>query len=128
MEIRERLNQWPKDFHEKKYEQVCSLFAQNLIASYPGAPDRDFNQMCQHLSLAMHNSETLFDYAAPQIEEMILDKEIVAVRLIWTLTITDSKTQKKEIIRERGLDIFQRQPDGTWKIRISYAYPDRSSS
>ena len=125
-EIRERLNQWPKDLHSKNVSQVCSLFAPDLIASYPGAPERNYDQMCKHLSRVMRDPEKVFDYTSPDIEEMIVDKDIVVVRLIWTLSVLDRKSQMKEVIRERGLDVFQRQPDGSWKIRVSYAYPEPS--
>lgn len=122
-EIRARLNQWPQDLRKKNLSGACGLFASDLIASYPGSKDRNFSDMCQQLSTIIQNKEKIFDYSDPVIEEIIVDKDMAIVRLIWTLTIYDQKTKTQEIIREKGLDVFQRQPDGLWKIRISFAYP-----
>lgn len=115
------LQQWPEDFNAKKVEAVCGLFAKDLVASYPGTEDANYDRMCEKLTEAMNDPKKSFHYAAPEIEQVILGDEVAAVRLIWTLTITaDGKT---ETIREKGLDVFKRQRDGTWKIAVSYAYP-----
>jgi ketosteroid isomerase-like protein len=62
-------------------------------------------------------------HAAPEIEEVLVDGDTAVVRLVWTLTVTDASGTAIDVVREKGLDVFRRQPDGTWKIRISYAYP-----
>jgi len=116
-EIQTRLQLWPQYLRNKNLPAACSLFAPNLVASYPGAPDRNFDEMCKHLHEVIHDKERAFDYAPPEIEEIIVDKNMAVVRLIWTLQISN------ELIQERGLDVFERQVDGSWKIRISYAYP-----
>jgi ketosteroid isomerase-like protein len=46
------------------------------------------------------------------------------VRLVWTLRVTDPGTPGTLVVKERGLDVFQRQRDGAWKIHISHAYPE----
>jgi steroid delta-isomerase len=48
--------------------------------------------------------------------------DLAVVRLIWisNLTATDGRTTSEE---EPGLDVFQRQPDGSWKIIRYIAYP-----
>ena len=51
------------------------------------------------------------------------DNDTVAVRLIWTLTVLDASGAALEIVKEQGIDVFRRQPDGSWKISISHAYP-----
>lgn len=122
-EIRLRLEQWPKSLQEKDLSSACSLFAPNLVATYPDAPDRNYKQMCEHLDKVINNQDTSFAYEAPEIEEIIVDEHIAVVRLIWTLQTTHLKTGKKELIKERGLDVFEKQPDGSWRIHISYAYP-----
>ena len=120
-EIVKRLRQWPRDFNDKNIHAVCDLFAQNLIASYPGTPDKNYEQMCRQLSLAIKDKEKKFRYEEPLIEEVIIEGDLAVVRLIWTLKIADQK--EINTIREKGLDVFKRQKDGKWRIVISYAYP-----
>jgi ketosteroid isomerase-like protein len=120
-EIISRLEQWPKDFNDKKVQAVCDLFAPNLVASYPGTTDKNYEEMCLQLKKAMTDVTKQFRYAAPHIEEILIGDNMAAVRLIWTLTI--SNKDGVETVKEKGLDVFQRQPDGKWKIAISFAYP-----
>lgn len=127
-EIRNLLENWTKDFNAKKFPETCKLFAPDLFASYLGAPERNYDDMCQHLKKALFNPQADYKYDFPQIEEILIADNLAVVRLIWTLTINektpkDDQKTPKLIIKENGIDIFKRQKDGTWKISISYAYP-----
>lgn len=117
------LAEWPKDFAAKRTAAVCGLFAPDTVLSYPGTTDRDFNAMCSHFGDLFKIRDKSFTYAPPQIEAVIVDGDTVVVRLVWTLTIADSTGKTLEVVREKGVDVFRRQPDGSWRIRISHAYP-----
>lgn len=117
-EINHLLQKWPQDFNAKNLEATCNLFSPDLIASYPGTPDRNYEAMCQTLKNAFEKTLT---YEAPIIEQIIIEGDLAVVRLIWTLKANE------ESVQEKGLDVFKRQKDGSWKIIISYAYPIRSN-
>jgi len=44
------------------------------------------------------------------------------VRLVWMLTVKRQGDLAGAITKEPGLDIFRRQPDGSWKISRYMAY------
>jgi len=115
------LQQWPEDFNAKNTQAVCALFAPDLIASYPGTQDRNYKEMCRHLTAVLSSTDKTYRYEAPKIEQVIIEGDLAVVRLIWTLQISTKKQTEK--ITEKGLDVFKRQKDGSWKIAISYAYP-----
>lgn len=120
--IRRTLEQWPKDFTAKNKKATCALFAADLVASYPGQPDKNYEAMCKHLSAALDDPDKTFHYEAPLIQEILVSGDLAVVRLIWTLKVT---TRKSEIVvKERGIDVLKRQEDGSWKVSISHAYPD----
>jgi ketosteroid isomerase-like protein len=121
--IRKALEQWPRDFNDRKAAAVCGLFASDLIATYPGGPDRNYDGMCLHLTEVLHDPKKTFRYDPPQIEEMLVSGAMSVVRLKWTLHVKPSNGSQEISITERGMDVLHRQPDGSWKIRISYAYP-----
>lgn len=121
-EIRQRLEQWPKDFNSKRIKETCALFAPDLVASYPNTQDKNYAEMCRHLTAAMTDIHKQYSYEQPKIEQIILSGDLAAVRLVWTLHV-HSNQQEIEKVTEKGLDIFKRQPDGSWKIAISYAFP-----
>lgn len=53
--------------------------------------------------------------------------DLAVVRLIWTLTVTDADNKVAETTKDRGIDIFRRQADGSWKISRYIAYPVKES-
>jgi ketosteroid isomerase-like protein len=57
---------------------------------------------------------------ALDIEEISVWGEVAVVRLVWTLTVNENGADTLSI--EPGMDIFARQPDGTWKITRFMAY------
>lgn len=121
--IVERLNKWPQDFNSKNLRGVCDLFAPDLVASYPGTKDRNYEEMCRQLTSALTDPEKILHYDAPNIEQIIIEGDLAVVRLIWTLKSSSKNKPEVETIKEKGLDLFKRQKDGSWKIVISYAYP-----
>jgi uncharacterized protein (TIGR02246 family) len=122
--VRRVLAQWPKDFNARNKAGVFAFFAPDLVASYPGQPDRDFEAMCKHLGAALDQPTRRFRYDAPQIHQVMVSGDLAVVRLTWTLHITADKEEEK-VVREHGMDVFKRQKDGTWKCAISYAYPEK---
>lgn len=122
-EIINLLQKWPQDFNAKNIEATCGLFAPDLIASYPGTADKNYQEMCRTLNAAMTDSNKIFSYETPNIEQIIVQGDLGVVRLIWNLKISHKNQLNTELIKEKGLDIFKRQKDGSWKIAISYAYP-----
>lgn len=122
-EILQRLYRWPYDFNNKNLSGVCSLFASDVIATYPDVKDRNYIEMCNHFAKIFSDASKEFHYEQPQIEQVLISQDLVVVRLTWTLSILDKNTANVTHIQERGLDVFKKQSDGTWKIAISYAYP-----
>ena len=94
-----------------------------LVASYPGTKDRNYREMCRSLDASLTGADKIFRYETPEIEQILIDGDLAVVRLVWTLKISFKNRTDTETIKEKGLDIFKRQPDGSWKIAISYAYP-----
>lgn len=121
-EIVQRLQQWPLDFNARRIEPVCQLFAPDLVASYPDSKDRNYAEMCRGLTRVLADQETSYHYEAPEIEQIIIEGNMAVVRLIWPLTITHMDGRAPEMVREKGIDLFRRQSDGSWRIAISYAF------
>jgi uncharacterized protein (TIGR02246 family) len=121
-EIRRVLEKWPNDFNAKDKDGTCALFAADLVASYPGQPDKNYEAMCKHLSAALQHPDKTFHYDAPQIQEILVSGDLAVVRLIWTLRVTDRKGEA--VVKEQGIDVLKRQQDGSWKVSISHAYPE----
>ena len=121
--IEQVLTQWPTDFNAKNEPATCGLFAEDTIVVFPDSADRDYEATCAQFRQVFSNPNRVFSYAAPDIKEILVDGDLAAVRLTWTLTVKDSAGAVLETSREDGVDVFRRQSDGNWKISISHAFP-----
>ncbi|MDP1880591.1 MAG: nuclear transport factor 2 family protein [Parachlamydiaceae bacterium] len=119
-----RLQRWPKDFNEKNISGVCDIFSADLNASYPGRPDKNYNDMCRQLTTVLMDNNKQYRYEDPKIEQIIVDKDLAIVRVRWILVKNIKGQSGTEFIKEKGIDVLKRQADGQWKIIISHAYPE----
>jgi len=116
------LRQWPQDFNARNLDAVCGLFADDVVLAYPGAPDRNRDAFCDQMRGQFRDPSKTFSYDEPDIKEIIVEGDLATVRLFWTLTVRDTSGKVLETIHEDGVDVFRRQPDGSWKIHISHAF------
>lgn len=121
--VKMALRLWPKYVEMKDLEGVCGLFARDVVLSYPGVPDRNYDQVCAHFSRLLAVKGKTYLYAMPKIEEMIPAGDMVVVRANWRLTVTNNKGRELKTVTEKGVHIFQRQSDSTWVIRASLGFP-----
>ncbi len=119
-EIRDELEKWTRDFNSGDSSEVCSLFAPDLISNFRGEPEDTYKSLCANLQMALADPAKAYHYDL-EIKEIIVSGDIGVVRLVWTLKVRP-KNGSEEMKREPGLDIFRRQPDGSWKISRYMAY------
>jgi ketosteroid isomerase-like protein len=120
-QIRAELEKWTQDFNTRNPSAaVCSLFAPDLISNFQGQPEDSYGSLCANLQMALADPTKTYHYDL-ELKEIIVSCDIAAVRLVWTLTVR-MKDGTEETTREPGLDIFQRQSDGSWKIARFMAY------
>lgn len=116
--ISARLQHWADAFNNRDATAVCDLFAPGLIATIRGAArrgtlERDHAALCAHLATVLANPNQRWHYT-PDIREIIVSGDLAVVRVVWTLTVEDSSSSHTS--QEPGLDVFRRQPDGSWAI------------
>ena len=51
-----------------------------------------------------------------------MSDELVAARLVWTLEVRDRNGTVVHTTQEPSLDLFRRQPDGSWKMARFLAF------
>ena len=118
-DIRAALIQWTDDFNAGRADKVCGLFAPDLRANVRGVPERDYTALCNLLQSSLADRARHYKYAL-DIKEVRVWGEVAVVRLVWTLTVSQAGVGTVSV--EPGMDIFARQPDGSWKITRFMAY------
>ena len=121
--IRATLEQWRQDFNARRGARICELFAPELRADFQGMPELGHTAVCARLRKAMAEPAGSLQLAL-RIQDVMVSGAQAVVRLTWTSTETapNGKAQAED---EQGLDVFARQPDGSWKIVRYVAYPVR---
>ena len=119
--IRKALTDWTEAFNAGDAEQVCDLFAPDLISSFRGAPDRGFAELCGQLRRSLADPDRTDRYSL-DLKEILVSGDLAAVRLEWTLEVEDRTGAPVQTFQEPGLDVFHRQPDGSWKIARFLAF------
>jgi ketosteroid isomerase-like protein len=77
----------------------------------------------QQLRRSLADQTKKFTYSL-DIKEIIVAGDLAVVRLVWTLKVTVPGTANAVETKEPGLDLFRRQPDGSWKIIRYIAYEE----
>jgi uncharacterized protein (TIGR02246 family) len=118
--IRAPLTQWTEDFNAGRTDKVCDLFAKDARADVAGVPERDYASICEVLTRSLNDKRRRYSYAK-DIKEVLVFGDVAVVRLVWTLTVKQEGGGETQSV-EPGMDIFQKQPDGSWKIIRYMAY------
>ncbi len=117
--IRTALLQWTVDFNAGRADRICSLFSTGLRANVRGAVERDYPALCDLLTRSLNDRSRSYSYAL-DIKEIKVWGNTAMVRLVWTLTVRQGDKVTTSV--EPGMDIFERQNDGSWKIIRFMAY------
>ena len=119
--IRDALTRWTADFNARDASRICDLFAPDLRYDFRGTPERDYDAMCSALRRALGDRSKTLTYSF-DIKEIIVSGDMAIVRLVWTSRLSHSGSAQVIVTKEPGLDVFRRQPDGTWRISRYMAY------
>lgn len=123
-EIRAALTQWTRAFNARRADRVCDLFAPELRYDYRGFKERGFDDICALLRRSLADDARTFTYKEPWVKEVIVAGDLAVVRLVWELTVREAGKRDPAVAVEPGMDVFRRQPDGSWKIIRYIAYEE----
>ncbi len=120
-DIRAALEQWRADFNARRTAHICDLFAPSLRYDFQGLPEQNYTLLCDRLHRALADHTKSLQYRL-DIKEVITSGALAVVRLTWISTVTGSDG-RSTTDDETGLDVFQRQRGGSWKIIRYIAFP-----
>jgi ketosteroid isomerase-like protein len=121
--VRAALEQWTADFNAGNAGEICGLFAFDLRYDYRGQPERGYPDICNLLHRSLNDRSKQYAYAL-EIKEILVAGDFAIVRLVWTLGVRSNEAPGFVQSIESGMDIFRKQPDGSWKIIRYIAYEE----
>jgi ketosteroid isomerase-like protein len=119
--IRAELVAWTQAYNTRQADKVCGIFSEDLRYKFGEIQDRGYNDVCPALRRLLGDGTHRSHYTL-DLREILVYGDIAVVRLIWTLDSSQSGSSATVRTLEPGMDIFQRQNDGTWKIIRYLAY------
>jgi ketosteroid isomerase-like protein len=119
--VHEALIKWTADFNAGNRQGICSLFSPDLLYDYKGQPERNYRDICDLLQRSLSDPTRRYTYSLA-VHEILVSGDLAVVRLTWTLRITRNDMSGETASREQGMDVFRKQPDGSWKIIRYIAY------
>ena len=124
--IRAELDAWTQAYNARQTDQLCGLFSEDLRYKFGEIRERGYSDICTALH-SMLSDTTHHSHYTLDLREILVYGDIAVVRLIWTLD--ESKEGSSTTVRslEPGMDIFQHQKDGSWKIIRYLAYTSPTS-
>jgi ketosteroid isomerase-like protein len=117
--IRAELEAWTQAFNARQADKTCGIFSEELRYKFGEIRDRGYNDICAALHRSL-GDETHRSHYTLDLREILVYGDIAIVRLIWTLDESKGGSNVRSL--EPGMDIFQRQKDGSWKIIRYLAY------
>jgi ketosteroid isomerase-like protein len=124
--IRAELAAWTQAYNARQTDKICDIFSEDLRYKFGEVPDRGYSDVCTGLRRllgdATHRSQYTLD-----LREILVYGDIAVVRLIWKLDETKEGSSVTVRSLEPGMDIFQHQKDGSWKIIRYLAYTSPTS-
>lgn len=105
-------------------EPILALFAPDIVLSYPGIPDQDYETLRKAYA-EMRTREPGTVVTKPDIEEILVSGDLGFARITWNTSVTKDGTVNKRQMRD--LQVWRREPDGKWRfIRgMHYRVPEQ---
>lgn len=103
-------------------DTVMSFFDKDALLSYPGHPDSGFGALRELFRKSYSHPDIQGRYSA-EIEEVQVSGDLAFVRAVWTADLEQKSTGRKVRTRDKDLEIWRCQPDGSWKLYRGLSFP-----
>ena len=101
--------------------EVMSLYARDILLSYPGVPDMDYAAL-ERGYREMLRTPGVTLRTVPDVHEIMVSGDLAVVRVTWTTTITEAQPVRSTSRLARDLQVWRREPDGSWKFARGMHY------
>jgi uncharacterized protein (TIGR02246 family) len=103
-------------------DAVMSFFDKDALLSYPGYPDSGFDALRELFRKSYSHPDLQGRYSA-EIEEVQVSGDLAFVRAVWTADLEQKSTGRQVRTRDKDLEIWRCQPDGSWKLYRGLSFP-----
>jgi len=121
-QIRDSLGKWVAAANRGDWKEALKVWAPDLIGWYPGMPDATFAREAENAARG-GAPRTRYDL---EIKEVMVSGSLAVVRDLWTFS-TKRESGEELVEKVKSFEVWQRQPDGSWKISRWISAPEPTS-
>jgi ketosteroid isomerase-like protein len=90
-----------------------AAYAPDSLLSYPGAPDSDYRHARASYARRFAEPPPFPVTISFRLEELQTSGDLAFARLLW---LVERDSDKKRLSTHKDLEVWKRQPDGTWRL------------
>ncbi|CAN5809383.1 hypothetical protein BH18ACI4_BH18ACI4_21970 [soil metagenome] len=109
-------------FNTRNGPMVMVSFTDDVILSYPGLPDRKHQAISEAFTKMFVPHPGITETWTAEIEEVQVSGDMALVRAIWTYHAERKNPDKQFSSKEKDMEIWHRQTDGSWKLARGLSY------
>jgi ketosteroid isomerase-like protein len=123
----QRFNQifedWTAAFNRRDLSKSCALFSKSVTANYQGAPRKTYSSLCGGFQKIFGDARRRYRYRF-KLQSVYRSGDLAVARITWYLSVYENN-RRVSLTEDKGLDVFQKSPQGDWEIVYYLAYQDR---
>jgi uncharacterized protein (TIGR02246 family) len=114
--IRDIEAQWVKDFQAKDLDKETSVYAPDGSFLMTGAPIQTGKDAIRATHKAFLEDPNFAVDFSPSRVVVARSSDVAYAQGAYTFTFSDPKTKKPVTEKGKYVDVYQKQPDGSWKV------------
>lgn len=111
-----------ESFNAKDPDGIMSLYAPDVLISYPGIPDMGYEDFAKAYAGLRNPTPGVTVKTSPTIEEVLVSGDLGVIRIIWNTTTTETNPPREHTRQMKDLQVWRRQADGSWKLSRGMHY------
>lgn len=121
-EINSILKNWITSFNEKNLSGALSIYSEKFIGYYPNQPDQNFTSIKEQYESIFKN-KNLSAKLELEVLETTEKENFAYVSMILTATIKPAFSPQAAIAHDKGIQIWEKEITGNWKLIRSSTFP-----
>ncbi len=120
--IENKIVDWTTAFANNDAAKALSIYSEDFIGYYPDQPDQNYKSIKDQYQHILTN-KNLSVKLESKIDEIRVSGNLAFVGIVITATIKPAMATEPAIAHDKGIQIWQKESNGEWKLLRSSTFP-----
>jgi ketosteroid isomerase-like protein len=112
--LRRHIRTYADAVERRDPDTIMALFARDILLSYPGIPDQDYETLRKEYAQMRSRPEDEVT-TRPDIEEVLVSGDLAVLRIVWNTTVRKAGSELASR-QMKDLQVWRREASGDWKF------------